>query len=59
MRADNNSVTQPYRVFFITEKNISNNNELKSLLSEDSYKDEPYYVDYLANVHSLIQNKMS
>lgn len=58
-RLDNNSVTQPYRTYFISEKSINSNNELKALLSEDQYKDEPYYVDYLANVHSLIQNKMS
>jgi hypothetical protein len=58
MRIDNGGIIQPVRTFFLTEKTI-NNDELKYLLCEDQYKDEQYYVDYLANIHSLIQNKMS
>lgn len=57
MRADNGGPIQPFRTFFISEKNI-NNDELKSLLCEDQYKDEPYYVDYLAGIHKMIQEKL-
>lgn len=57
MRSDNGGQIQPYRTFFITEKNI-NNEELKSLLCEDQYKDEVYYVDFLAKIHKIIQDKL-
>ena len=58
MRIDNRGVTQPLRFFFINEKSIMKD-ELISLLCEDQYKDELFYVDYLAEVHQSIQNKMS
>ena len=58
LRQDNSGIVQPYRTFFINEKQIQND-ELISLLSEDHYKEEPFYVDYLADIHGQIQSKMS
>ncbi len=57
-RADNKGLVQPFRSYFLTEKTVLRD-ELTSLLCEDKYRDEPFYVDFLAEVHSIIQNKMS
>lgn len=53
-----NGSTQPIRLLFINESTILND-ELRSLLSEDGYKDEQFYVDFLADIHGQIQNKLS
>ena len=58
LRLDNSGITQPFRCFFLGESNI-NHDELKSLLCEDQYKGEQYYVDFLADVHGQIQSKMN
>lgn len=58
MRTDNRGVVQPLRIFFINEKSVMKD-ELTNLLCEDQYRDEPFYVDYLADVHSKIQGKMN
>jgi len=58
MRTDNKGATQPLRIYFLNEKSIMKD-ELTSLLCEDQYRDELFYVDYLADIHSKIQNKMN
>ncbi len=57
MRNDNDEITQPYRTFFLTEKTVFND-ELRGLLCEDNFKDEQFYVDFLADVHGQIQANM-
>lgn len=58
MRTDNKGIVQPLKIHYLTEKTIMND-ELTSLLCEDHYKDEHFYVDYLAEIHQNIQTKMS
>lgn len=58
LRFDNKGHVQPFRSYFLTEKTIMRD-ELVSLLSEDKYRDEPFYVDFLAEVHNNIQQKLS
>ena len=57
-RSDNKGLVQPLRMYFIDEKKILSQ-ELTSFLTEDQYKDEVFYVDFLADIHSKIQSKMN
>jgi len=57
MRTDNKGVVQPLRMYFLNEKTI-HKDELINHLCEDQYRDETFYVDYLAEVHQNIQTKM-
>lgn len=58
MRIENFGNWQPYRTFLYDEKSI-NKDDLVSLLCEDQYRDELFYVDFLADVHGQIQSKMN
>lgn len=58
MRTDNKGVTQPLRIYFLNEKQVTKE-EVATMLCEDHYKDESFYVDFLADVHQNIQNKMN
>lgn len=50
-----NKIPQNVKIILVTEKNILSDN-ITSLLCEDGYKDEPYYVDFLATIHLNIQS---
>lgn len=58
MRIENFGNIQPYRTF-LYDQNCINKEDFASLLCEDQYKDELFYVDYLADVHVQIQSKMN
>jgi len=58
MRTDNKGVVQPLRIYYLNEKSVLKD-ELTNLLCEDQYRDEDFYVDFLAKVHSDIQSKLS
>lgn len=55
---DNKGINQPVRIYFLNEKEI-NKDELVSQMVEDSYKGEKFYVDFLAELHQKIQQKLS
>lgn len=57
-RMDNKGINQPVRIYFLNEKEI-NKDELVSQMVEDSYKGEKFYVDFLAELHQKIQQKLS
>ena len=57
MRSDNDGVTQPYRTYLLNEKTVMSD-DLRGLLCEDNFKDEQFYVDFLADIHGQIQAKM-
>lgn len=57
-RQDNKGLNQPIRMYFLTEKDI-NKEELTSQMAEDSYLGEKFYVDFLAELHQKIQQKLS
>lgn len=58
MRTDNKGSVQPVRIYYLNEKSIYKE-ELISLLVEDKYRDEPFYVDFLAEIHQNIQSKLN
>ena len=58
MKIDNKASVQPVKLNFLTEKTV-NKEDLTCLLCEDQFRDESFYVDFLADVHASIQNKMN
>lgn len=58
LRSDNKGFVQPFRPYFLNEKTVMRD-ELASLLCEDKYRDESFYVDFLAEIHQTIQSKLN